>query len=392
MKRWLDILILLLFFGLVAVNSGKVLGYDIAELFQAKEQTPDPSLVLLEEAQTVWPDATTLNLTTDGIYEVRQGMTLLGFVLKSTPYSDRISGYMGTVPLLIAFDAQSKVYRVLPLDNNESPDYFVRVTESGLFTRWTGMTAAEAAVAHVDAVSGATYSSRAVIQGMQRRMEVVGDVKANPVEWQRWLADGVLLLLVLLTFWAWLRPQQAHGWQRWLLLASVLVMGVWQGRMLSMAQFTMWVTGGVPLPAQWLMLLILALAVLLPMITGKAYYCASLCPFGAAQTLLGELNRKHQLHLPPTLIKWLQTLRTAILLFGLLAMGIGLGFDFSDIEAFTVFRPQSAPVVALVLAVLSLLLSVFVARPWCRFLCPLGELLEQVRKKNNSQLNKQHTL
>ena len=102
---------------------------------------------------------------------------------------------------------------------------------------------------------------------------------------------------------------------------------------------------------------------------------------GAAQALLGEVNKKHKLKLSPKLVKWLQYMRTAILLFGLLAMGIGLSFDSADMEAFTVFRPQSAPRVALVLAILSLVLSIFVARPWCRFLCPLGEMLEMVRKK-----------
>ena len=148
-----------------------------------------------------------------------------------------------------------------------------------------------------------------------------------------------------------------------------------------MAQFLGWITGGIPLPAQWLMLAILLLALLLPIFTGKAYYCSWLCPMGAAQSLLGDINKKHKLKLSATLVKWLQILRTAILLFGLLAIGIGLSFDFADIEAFTIFRPQSAPIVALVLAVVSLLLSIFVARPWCRFLCPLGEVLDKVRVK-----------
>ena len=288
---------------------------------------------------------------------------------------------MGPVPLLIALDADGKILKVLPLDNDETPSFMTRVTESGLFDSWTGMSAEEAASAQVDAISGATFSSRAIIQGMQSRMAVVGKVEANHFNWRKWLSDGVLLLFVLLTLWAWFRPQKAGKYRRWIWLAAVLILGIWQGRMLSMAQFTMWVTGGIPLAAQWLMLLIFLLAVLLPMITGKAYYCAWLCPMGAAQSLLGEVNKKHKLKLSPKLVKWLQILRTAILLFGLLAMGIGLSFDFADIEAFTIFRPQSAPIVALVLAILSLVLSVFVARPWCRFLCPLGEMLEMVRKK-----------
>lgn len=381
MRQWLNILILLLLLALVAWRSGWVLGYNIDEMFHPEEETADPSLVSLEEANMVWGDATSVKLSSEGIYEVRQRGMLLGYVMKSSPYSDQIIGYMGSIPLLIALDADGKVYRVLPLENDETPSFMMRVTEAGLFDSWTGMSTEEAATEPVDAISGATFSSRAIIQGVQSRMSVVGKVEAKRLDWRKWLNDGVFLLFVLLTFWAWLRPQKLSKYRRWILAGAVIILGIWQGRMLSMAQFTMWVTGGIPLAAQWLMLLVMLLAVLLPMITGKAYYCTWLCPFGAAQMLLGEVNKKHKLKLSPKLVKCLQILRTAILLFGLLAMGIGLGFDFADIEAFTIFRPQSAPVVALVLAILSLVLSIFVARPWCRFLCPLGEMLEMVRKK-----------
>ena len=162
------------------------------------------------------------------------------------------------------------------------------------------------------------------------------------------------------------------------------MLGIWQGRMLSVAQFTTWVYGGIPVVAQWAVVMVFALSVVLPMIFGKAYYCAWLCPMGAAQTLLGEVNKKHKLRLSPRLISWLTLLRSAILFGGLLTIGIGLSFDFADYEAFAVFHPQSAPLVALVIGIVSLVLSVWIPRPWCRFLCPLGEMLELVRKKQQT--------
>ena len=384
MRRWLNILVLVLLLGMVAIHSGKVLGYDIDELFHPKEKVADPSLVSLEDARKAWDNATEISLNSEGIYEVRQDGEHLGFVMKSSPFSDQFSGYAGPIPLLIALDVDGKIYKVLPLENDETPSFITRVTEAGLFDSWKGMSPEAAATAQVDAISGATFSSRAIIQGMQSRMAVVGKVEPHHVDWYKWLKDIVLLLFVGFTLWAWLRPQKVSKFRRWILVGAVVILGIWQGRMLSMAQFTMWVMGGIPLAAQWLMLLVLLLAILLPMITGKAYYCAWLCPMGAAQALLGEVNKKHKLKLSPKLMKCLQILRTAILLFGLLAMGIGLSFDFADMEAFTIFRPQSAPIVALVLAILSLVLSIFVVRPWCRFLCPSGEMLEMVRKKSKS--------
>ena len=381
MKRTIITTLIVLLTALVVFQCGRLFGHEFGESEQKKEKTTDPVLVTLEDARTVWSEATSVELTTDGIYEVKKGGTLLGFIMRSTPQSEKTIGYIGQTPLLIALDTKAKVYRVVALENDETPGYFAMVTRAGLLDAWNGLSVAEAVSAEVDAVSGATYSSRAVIQSLQKRLAVVGEVKANPVDWGKWVRDGVLLLFVLLTLWAWFRPQKVGRYRRWILLGSVLIVGVWQGRMLSMAQFLGWITGGIPLPAQWLMLAILLLALLLPIITGKAYYCSWLCPMGAAQSLLGDINKKHKLKLSATLVKWLQILRTAILLFGLLAIGVGLSFDFADIEAFTIFRPQSAPIVALVLAIVSLLLSIFVARPWCRFLCPLGEVLEDVRRR-----------
>ena len=147
-----------------------------------------------------------------------------------------------------------------------------------------------------------------------------------------------------------------------------------------MAQFAVWLVNGIPVAAKWAMLLLFLLSILLPLIFGRAYYCAWLCPMGSAQVLLGELNKKHKLKLAPTLLQWLQILRTAILFGGLLVIAIGITFDFADFGAFTIFHPQTAPIAALVICSISLILAIWIPRPWCRFLCPLGELLETLRR------------
>ena len=43
--------------------------------------------------------------------------------------------------------------------------------------------------------------------------------------------------------------------------------------------------------------------------------------------------------------------------------------------------PVTTPMLALILGILSLVLSIWIQRPWCRFLCPLGEFLELIRRK-----------
>ena len=452
MRKLLDIIILALLFALVCLNAGRFFGKDIsckvapqkagdssaqpvveaktaaseqttatdnskaaAESSSAEAQTADvgEGAVALEEAKELFPEATSLTHRQNGVYEVNGAAGLLGFIMKSVPYSNDIAGFMGPTPLMIALDAEMKVTKVHALKNDETPRFFEHVKKKGLLDRWNGLTPSEVVTKEVEAVSGATFSSKSVIDSMQARMKNVGDLTSKPAptvvaesapvveenqtketdqpresetqpartDWLKLAADICFCLLLLVALLGVFRPAALGKTRNLLLLASILVLAIWQGRLLSMAQFVAWLTGGVPVAAQWAMLLLFLLSVLVPLIFGKAYYCTWVCPMGAAQALLGELNKKHKLKLGPTIAQWLSTIRTAILFSGLLAIGFGLSFDFADYEAFTVFRPQSAPIAALCIGIISLLLSIWIPRPWCRFLCPLGELLEILRRK-----------
>ena len=214
-------------------------------------------------------------------------------------------------------------------------------------------------------------------------MAPFSEVKPQRSSAKSHLADAVFLILLATTLLVFFRPSLIGRGRLLLMAASVVVLAIWQGRLLSVAQCLAWLTGGIPVTAQWTLLVLFLLSVLLPLFFGKAYYCAWVCPMGAAQGLLGEINRKHRLRLPPALLSALQLLRSAILWFGLLAVGMGLTFDYSAYEAFSLFHPRTAPMMALILGILSLVLSIWIQRPWCRFLCPLGEFLELIRRKKD---------
>ncbi len=100
--------------------------------------------------------ATTLSFTSINGGQVmrRQGSTYI--VNTTTLCSQR--GFRGTTPLEVYIKG-NKVVKVVPLRNQESPQFFSKVT-SGLVPKFAGksLTAAQ----KVDGVSGATYSSRAV--------------------------------------------------------------------------------------------------------------------------------------------------------------------------------------------------------------------------------------
>ena len=87
-------------------------------------------------------------------------------VVNTTDLCKDVIGYDGPTPLKITV-VKGVVTSVEAFPNTESPSYFERVLQSGLLKAVVGKTPAEAAKMHLDAVSGATYSSEAVIENLR---------------------------------------------------------------------------------------------------------------------------------------------------------------------------------------------------------------------------------
>ena len=87
-------------------------------------------------------------------------------VINTTELCKDIIGYDGPTPLVIKV-VNGVVAKVEALPNTESPSYFERVIQGGLLKAVVGKKVSEAAKMKLDAVSGATYSSEAVIENLR---------------------------------------------------------------------------------------------------------------------------------------------------------------------------------------------------------------------------------
>ena len=87
-------------------------------------------------------------------------------VVNTTELCKDVIGYDGPTPLKI-YVVKGVVVKVEALPNTETPRFFDRVLESGLLNAVVGKTPAEAAEMKLDAVTGATYSSQAVIDNLR---------------------------------------------------------------------------------------------------------------------------------------------------------------------------------------------------------------------------------
>ena len=101
----------------------------------------------------------------DGVITKENGV----YVVNTTKLSPEVRGYMGATPLKI-YIKDGKIQKIEALPNDETPQFFEAVKRD-LLGAWNGMTVKQALNAQVDAVSGATYSSKAVKENVRLGLE-----------------------------------------------------------------------------------------------------------------------------------------------------------------------------------------------------------------------------
>lgn len=367
--RLLSLVVVVLILAAAAIlRDGRILGHDLREAHEAKALKND-----------------TLEVTPDG-----------ALVVNTKPLAKDVQGYGGQVPLKIHIK-DGRVAAVEAEPNAESPDFFNRAKE--LLNHWQGKSVDEAMAEEVDAVSGATFSSKAIIANMQRGLAYAkqrgqwgedgsvgaADTSASPIEGgSAGAADTsaspiVALVVVLLgaVVPLFYNNRRLHLVQ---LAVNVVVLGLWTGTFVSYTLFLRIFAGGVSLSTIGALaapLLMLIVALIYPLTGRSGHYCANICPFGSAQELAGKLSRR-KLRITPRILKLLSVLRN--LLWGVLMALLltGTCTAWIDYELFTAFLYSSASVWVIVLAALFLVLSVWVPRPYCRFVCPTGALVKSV--------------
>lgn len=370
--RLLSLVVVVLILAAAAIlRDGRILGHDLREAHEAKALKND-----------------TLEVTPDG-----------AFVVNTKPLAKDVQGYGGPVPLKIHIK-DGRVAAVEAEPNAESPDFFNRAKE--LLNHWQNKSVDEALAEEVDAVSGATFSSRAIIANMQRGLAyaqkrgqwseegsvgalgtsappIVGSVDGSVGALGTSASPIVALVVVLLgaVVPLFYNNRRLHLVQ---LAVNVVVLGLWTGTFVSYTLFMRIFAGGVSLSAIGAFaapLLMLIVALIYPLAGRSGHYCANICPFGSAQELAGKLSRR-KLRITPRVLKLLSVLRN--LLWGVLMALLltGTCTAWIDYELFTAFLYSSASVWVTVLAALFLVLSVWVPRPYCRFVCPTGALIKSV--------------
>jgi len=296
-------------------------------------------------------------------------------VVKTTDIGKDIMGYGGPVPLVI-YVKDNRILDIKALANDETPDFFGNASE--LFSKWKGKTVKEASEMQVDAISGATMSSNAIIGNVNRGIGVVmqQSVKDSVVDASNLSAKNIAGLIIVLM--AAIIPliYKNKKYRIIQLILNVIVLGFWCGTFLSYSMFVNFMSNGMNIWTSLIPFIMLLCAFVYPLFGKSQYYCTNICPFGSMQELVGKVNKKHKLKMSPKTIKVLNNFRIILWAALTLLMMAGIGLEWMDYELFTAFIFESASAVVIALAIVVILLSFFIQRPYCRFVCPTGSLFK----------------
>ena len=365
------------------------------------QSSAEPKYILtltLDDAKKNFPEADSLALEDVNLYNVFDDGNKIGTIVNTSPFSDEIYGYNSTTPLTIFLDENDRITEVEICENRETRGYLNKVINSGYLDLWDGLTPKEASTYNVDAVSGCTFTSIAVAQSLQIRMQDFSKEKGKMAIDRKLLARQICIVLVtILAAICFFNPDKTKILRYVTLLLSIAILGFWTNSLLSLALFYNWMTNGISLAIQLPLLIIAVLAILLPLFTKKSFYCQYLCPFGAAQEFVGGIglkvkgkrgqqttdNRQQTLFTKANIFNFFAVLRKVILLTLLIIVALGVGLDLSVVEPFPIFNYQSIGFGAAIFAAVIIVASVFIRKPWCNYLCPTGTLLESFRRLRN---------
>jgi NapH/MauN family ferredoxin-type protein len=149
---------------------------------------------------------------------------------------------------------------------------------------------------------------------------------------------------------------------------------------------------------------VLAVGIILTVIILKRGFCGYICPFGTIQELIGKITAK-KISMPLKMDKYARYIKyviLAVILFGSAYFGALVFREYDPFIAFFHFGKgifwgelETTAITGVVILAITLLLSIFIERAWCRYFCPLGAImavfskigLTKIKRDNNKCTN-----
>ena len=309
-----------------------------------------------------------------GVSRVFAGERPLGTILRSSRMGVTARGFNGPADVVVALEGE-KILGVGLLDSRDNEPYVGDVKDELRYADGFAGMAAEEILRDPGqglTVSGASVTAGAVISSVAEMLR-----RYRTQEEKRGIPWGHLAAL------AWIGTGVAAGLGKWgskprarTVFACVSVAaGLTLGWMIGQDQLVGWARHGVDISKSLPRVLLTAVALVLPVLTGKNVYCSRICPHGAAQSLLGKVTRK-RFSLPPRWHKLLQRVPWLTLLAIWALALVGIGLPFAHAEPFEIWSAGFYAIFPAAIFSAGLLAAFFMPQAYCHYGCPTGALLK----------------
>lgn len=292
--------------------------------------------------------------------------------------------YGGTLQVAVVVNMDEVIERVALVQTTDTTTYIDRVLGDGVLDAFLG--APDTDLPQVDAVSGATLSSSAMIRGVEKATSYIRGtaVSREPVNLstEELVKAALTLSLFLMAVFI---SSRLFRWNKIyarlaLLAVSTVVLGFMYGAQFSLSSLVLLMAGlwtkGL---ASYTALICLVLAVLVFFVTRKNLYCAMVCPFGGLQEGLGRITKCSA----PKKTGWMKWTARA---FALVALSAALYFrnpSDAQYEPFGMAFSFIGSTAIFALFVLIVVASLIIKRPWCTLLCPVTPVFDYLAFMRN---------
>ena len=357
-----------------------------------------PIEVTLEEAHQLFPDANSLSPSGLKIEVLDSQNELIGYVVRSSPYADHITGYQGPTDVLLAFDVEDRLVGFQLRESYDNDPYVGYVREDEYFRNsLNGKSLPQLAeldliAEQVEGVSGATMTSMSVADSLVATGQAVinaqdQDNKSSASSFQSWSPAprdyGTLLILIAGLTLAFTKLRGIKPIRIGYQVCLIVYLGFLNGDMVSQAFLVGAAQHGLPWKSAFGLSTLSVAALLIPLTTRKQVYCHQLCPHGAVQQLVkGRLFSPRTL--PQKLSQTLSLLPAALLLLLVISTQLAWPLNLASIEPFDAYLFRVAGVATISIAIVGLVVSCFVPMAYCRYGCPTGAMLGFLRKHARS--------
>lgn len=386
MKKTRQLLMLLTCIAVMCVaaiqKNGKLIGYEVCGEAEDNVEAVADS-VTTDSIQTDYVAAD--SVVEDSVpVEVETLKTLDDgtIVVNTTELCKDVNGYEGPVPVEISIN-DGVVSEVKLLANNETPGF---IDEAAVIVaNWKDKKVEEALNLEVDAVSGATFSSKAIItntrEGLKYAIEnmpgegakdALAAYSGEGMDMSLKSIIGLIVVLMGAIIPLFFKNKTMRTVQ---LILNVVILGLWCGTFLNYTLFLGALSNGMNVWTSLIPIVMLITAFIYPLFGKKSHYCTHICPFGSLQDLAGKCSKK-KVAIPHSTLRILNWFRQGLWIVLMALMVLGLWFDWINYEFFTAFIFQAASWVVIALAIICTITSIFVPRPYCRFVCPTGTLMK----------------